>query len=378
MTPIIKRVKAPTVRLIFDRKHQATKSGVKNARKGLVQIEVLHQRKRKYISTGVKIYADQWAQNKEVHVVGSAYAQQYNETIAQALRSVMDIINSKAGGFNLDMLDVKSDGILSVYDYAVTILKAKNHYTAQYFKQALNYMAACDRLANIRMVTRKDVEAFIASLGHLHQTTQAHYASTFARVMRNAMADGIINADPTLGVKMPKIKPRQRVRLTDEQLATLAALDGLTQPQARARDIFLFQCYTGMAWADLATLKADMIVEENGHKYIVRSRHKTDVAYRTMLLKPAAEILARYGGTLPIRAYNNYALELGNLSERMGVHLTSHVGRHTFATWALSHGTPIEIVSKMLGHTNIKTTQIYAKILAKDVDAQFERLDKLF
>ena len=59
-------------------------------------------------------------------------------------------------------------------------------------------------------------------------------------------------------------------------------------------------------------------------------------------------------------------------------HVTSHVGRHTFATWALSHGVPIEIVSKMLGHTNIKTTQIYAKILAKDVDAQFERLDKLF
>ena len=59
-------------------------------------------------------------------------------------------------------------------------------------------------------------------------------------------------------------------------------------------------------------------------------------------------------------------------------HISSHVGRHTFATWALSHGTPIEIVSKMLGHTNIKTTQIYAKILAKDVDAQFERLDGLF
>ena len=370
--------KAPTVRLVFDRKHVATKSGVRNAKKGLVQIEVMYQRKRKYISTGVKLYADQWKQNAEQHVVASSYSIQYNETITQALRSVMDAINSQDGNYNLDTIDVKDKSSLSVHDFGASFLKSKNKHTSLYYKQALNYMLACEALNDIRTVTRKDVETYLASLSDLHQTTQAHYAGTFVRIMRKAVIDGIIQTDPTLGVKIPTVKPRQRTRLTDEQLTALATMNGLTLPQERARDIFLFQCYTGLSWADVSTLTHDMIIEENGHKYIVRTRHKTGIAYRTMLLKPAAEILNRYGGTLPIRAYNNYALELSNLSEKLGVHLTSHVGRHTFATWALSHGTPIEIVSKMLGHTNIKTTQIYAKILAKDVDQQFERLDKLF
>ena len=99
-----------------------------------------------------------------------------------------------------------------------------------------------------------------------------------------------------------------------------------------------------------------------------------------MLLKPAAAILAKYGGTLPKLVSFTYHRRLQRIAKAAGItkHVTSHVGRHTFATWALSHGVPIEIVSKMLGHTNIETTQIYAKILAKDVDAQFERLDGLF
>lgn len=83
---------------------------------------------------------------------------------------------------------------------------------------------------------------------------------------------------------------------------------------------------------------------------------------------------------LPELVSYTYHHRLQRIAKAAGItkHVTSHVGRHTFATWALSHGVPIEIVSKMLGHTNIETTQIYAKILAKDVDAQFERLDGLF
>jgi len=83
----------PTIRLVFDRKNQATKSTAKERKAGLVQIEVMHQRKRRYISTGVKVYADQWRQNHEQHVVGSVYADQYNNTIANAMRSVMDAVD---------------------------------------------------------------------------------------------------------------------------------------------------------------------------------------------------------------------------------------------------------------------------------------------
>ena len=372
--------KAPTVRLVFDRKHVATKSGVKDARKGLVQIEVMYQRKRKYISTGVKIYADQWRQNAERHVIASAYAVQYNETISNALRSVMDTINNQNGAYNIDAINTLYPGTVSVAEYAkgVIIMDGLAVNSRKRYTTAINKMGSFVRFADITQVTHADVEAFVRHLNYRPGTLR-NMLTLLRKVFRTAVRDGIINKDPTDNITRPKGSCHERVRLTDEEVATIASVK-LRPKQELTRAMFLFQCYTGMAWVDMTTLTPDMIVRENGHTYIVRSRQKTSVAYRTMLLKPAEEIFDRYGSLFSSKKICLYNKQLIRIAKAAGINkrISSHVGRHTFATWALSHGTPIEIVSKMLGHTNIKTTQIYAKILAKDVDAQFERLDGLF
>lgn len=147
------------------------------------------------------------------------------------------------------------------------------------------------------------------------------------------------------------------------------------------RDLFLFQCYTGMAWADIATLDRSMIQTQGADTFISRSRKKTHVHYRTKLLTPALDVMKRHNMSVPMpEHYSKYHKQLHKVIKLAGIdkNVNSHVGRHTFATWALSHGVPIEIVSKMLGHTKIETTQIYAKVLAKDVEAQFDKLDELF
>lgn len=373
----------PTIRLVYDRKHQATKSNAKERKAGLVQIEVMHQRKRRYISTGVKVYTDQWRQNHEQHVVGSVYADQYNNTIAQAMRSVMDAIDRQvaAGAIDIATLGQQTIGSTSVADYARSVVDNSTlaESTRKAHRSIISTMDELPQFADIAKVTKRDVDAYMAIVGKKRPSTQRNYISVLHRVFRAALDAGIIANDPTAHISYPRMHVRERARLTEQEVAAIAALE-LPDNLVPARDLFLWQCYTGMAWVDCATLTSDMVTAEGGHIYITRSRQKTHVQYRTMLLKPAAAILAKYGGNLPKMVSFTYHRRLQRIAKAAGItkHVTSHVGRHTFATWALSHGVPIEIVSKMLGHTNIETTQIYAKILAKDVDAQFERLDGLF
>lgn len=373
----------PTIRLVFDRKNQATKSTAKERKAGLVQIEVMHQRKRRYISTGVKVYTDQWRQNHEQHVVGSVYADQYNNTIAQAMRSVMDAIDRQvaAGAIDITTLGQQTIGSTSVADYARSVVDNSTlaESTRKAHRSIISTMDELPQFADIAKVTKRDVDAYMAIVGKKRPSTQRNYISVLHRVFRAALDAGIITNDPTAHISYPRMHVRERARLTEQEVAAIAALE-LPDNLVPARDLFLWQCYTGMAWVDCDTLTSDMVTAEGGHIYIIRSRQKTGVQYRTMLLKPAAAILAKYGGNLPKMVSFTYHRRLQRIAKAAGItkHVTSHVGRHTFATWALSHGVPIEIVSKMLGHTNIETTQIYAKILAKDVDAQFERLDGLF
>ena len=108
-------------------------------------------------------------------------------------------------------------------------------------------------------------------------------------------------------------------------------------------------------------------------------RIKTGVPYVSRLLPPAVEVLQRNSFRLPQLSNQKYNVALKNLGDAAGIRkrLTSHMARHTFATWALHHGVPIEIVSRMLGHTDIAMTQRYAKVLAEDVTAQFTALETI-
>ena len=147
----------------------------------------------------------------------------------------------------------------------------------------------------------------------------------------------------------------------------------------RVRDLFIFACYTGLSYSDLT--KVEKNIEKDGDRWSVRDfRTKTGITYNITLLPPAKAILEKYDGKLPIISNQKYNLYLKDLAVYVGLdkRISSHDARHTFATWALSEGVPIEVVSKMLAHTNIKTTQIYAKILQEDVNKGFDLLaDKL-
>jgi integrase len=138
------------------------------------------------------------------------------------------------------------------------------------------------------------------------------------------------------------------------------------------RDIFIFACFTGLAYVDVRNLRETNVrISFDGNLWIMTKRQKTDVQSNIPLLDVPKQILEKYKGTLPNgmvlavpsnQKMNAYLKEIGDLCG-IGKNLTFHLARHTFATTTtLAKGVPIETVSKMLGHTNIKTTQIYARI----------------
>jgi integrase len=167
--------------------------------------------------------------------------------------------------------------------------------------------------------------------------------------------------------------------LTKEELARI---EGLTLREgsmlAAARDMFVFQSYTGMAYSDMQAFSLEQCRHEGERWMMSGQRVKTGVTYYVQLLPQALAVVQRYGGSLPHVAVQTYNRNLKRIAEETGItkRLTSHVGRHTFATWALHEGVALERVSKMLGHSKITQTQRYAKVLAQDVYGEFDKLGK--
>jgi len=152
----------------------------------------------------------------------------------------------------------------------------------------------------------------------------------------------------------------------------------------QVRDIFIFSCFTGLAYIDVKKLTENNIrTSFDGKLWIMTKRQKTNVQSNILLLEVPKMILAKYKGKLPNgealpvlsnQKMNAYLKEIGDLCG-IDKNLTFHLARHTFATTiTLAKGVPIETVSKMLGHTNIKTTQIYARITDSKISDDMQEL----
>ena len=157
-----------------------------------------------------------------------------------------------------------------------------------------------------------------------------------------------------------------RVYLTENEINTIYQYKFPTKRLTQVRDAFIFQVYTGLSYVDILNLTQDNIeIGVDGRQWIVIYRKKTGTRSAIPILPIAKEVLTKYDYTIPVcsnQKLNEYLKEIGKLCS-IAKKLTTHVGRHTFATTVcLSHGIPIETVSKLLGHTDIKTTQIYAKV----------------
>lgn len=201
-------------------------------------------------------------------------------------------------------------------------------------------------------------------------------------VVTRAYWRGVITWNPFAGFHIAKnIRPREY--LTEEELGQLITHHFDNPQLSYARDVFVFAAFTGLSYIDLKELCTTDIKNINGSTWIVSQRHKTKIAYQVKLLDIPLRILNRYmkPGEKKVFAsmeYRMMAKRVLKVMEEIGVskHITMHCARHSFAVLALTKGMPIESVSRILGHTNITTTQIYAKITMQKLNADMDNFEK--
>ena len=194
-------------------------------------------------------------------------------------------------------------------------------------------------------------------------------------VVMRAHFNGLIPRNPFAKFHIsPNIKEREY--LTEEELKTLMTHEFANAKLSYIRDIFVFASFTALSFVDVKELTTDDIVEVNGEKWILSKRHKTKVPFQVKLLDIPLQIIKRYEefqtdkSVFPNLNYWSICKPLKKMIKECGItkDISFHCARHGFATLALSKGMPIESVSRVLGHTNIVTTQLYAKITTQKID----------
>jgi len=215
------------------------------------------------------------------------------------------------------------------------------------------------------------------------------YMITFKHILTLAREEGRMRVNPFASY-INSYTPVDRGYLSEEELVRLMQEPAATSVEEIVRDLFLFSAFTGLSYIDIKNLREENLRQLfDGNWWIVTRRHKTRVESDVLLLDVPLRLIEKYRGTLPdgrlfpVPSNNCCNEHLHLLERRCGfrTHLTFHVGRHSFAMLALNRGMPIETLSSVLGHTSIRTTQIYARItnkkISQDMTVLAERLSRV-
>lgn len=243
-------------------------------------------------------------------------------------------------------------------------------------------------LDDITYVFATDYEFYLKTVRKCMHNTTLKYIKNLKSVINFAVSQGWISHNPLQRYKI-KLHRVDKDFLIEEELDVIEKKVFDNERLEEVRDCFIFCCYTGLAYSDMVKLsKQHIVIGITGGNQISIKRTKTDVTANIPLLSKASQLIEKYqthelciytNRLLPIRSnqkQNAYLKEIGNICGCQKK-LTTHTARHTFATLMLTKGASIESVSSMLGHTNIKTTQIYGKIIGEKVHTEMGKINAL-
>ncbi|WP_166964699.1 site-specific integrase [Yeosuana marina] len=252
--------------------------------------------------------------------------------------------------------------------------------TTDVFLKQLNYKFICDFETFLHKYWPK---------GHpkaMNHNTVMKHLQRLRKMVTLAFHMEWVDKDPFMRWK-PTWEKKEREFLSENELSNLETYYFPIERLERVRDLFVFSCYTGISYADIITLNDSNILKGiDGNNWVVSKRQKTKIPIKVPLLDKAEELIEKYKGhpmtqitetLFPVITNEKLNLYLKEVADACGIkkNLTFHMARHTFATTVtLSNGVPIETVSKLLSHTKISTTQIYARVVERKVSDDMEAL----
>nr|DAE47069.1 MAG TPA: Integrase [Caudoviricetes sp.] len=377
-----------SVRFVFDRKKEANSTN----KQGLLQVEVRENgtSNKVFISTGIKLLSTQFLKKKGE--IGRITRHDNEiELNGKAKRIIRDIEAFTLSDRCKCLQDVKNwdsepeESVISVVTFIENELKRRNPsltVIAQN-KSLMKRLIEFGKIKTFQDFTYENIIGFDAHLKAqgMQEPTAYKRHSMLHGYIREAINRGYCKYDPYITFRPKKGKERDPIFLEEFELEALKNYDLSEETESesltRVKDLFVFQCFTGLAYVDLAAFRKEDIAEIDGYKVIRSNRTKTEQGYITVLLPDAIEILEKYDYKLPIisnQKYNAYlklvALYVKDEKTKKPVikkKLTSHVARHTFGTYLVNKGVPYETVARTMGHSNTKMTKHYAKLLGKTV-----------
>ena len=337
--------------------------------------------------------------NEHIERVRTLIADGYHELVQQKKVVTVDAVKSlfigaddneitliKLGEYhNTEMKDKLADGTMKNYyttqKYIAKFLKDKYHRNDISLAE-LNYKFILDFETFLSKHQPKDHQK------PLHNNGIMKHIERLCKMVNMAVTMDWLTKDPFAKYKQHFDKV-ERFYLTKEELSAIEKKKFTIERLQVVKDLFLFSCYTGLAYIDTMNLTAGNIVKGiDGNDWLITSRQKTDTDVRIPLLPQAEELIKKYqdhpkavnhGTLFPVisnQKTNAYLKEIADLCN-INKAVTFHIARHTFATTVtLSNGVPIESVSKMLGHTTIRSTQVYAKVVEQKLSEDMQNLKK--
>ena len=261
------------------------------------------------------------------------------------------------------------DRMLSSYKVRV---RARNHLAA--------FIKKCHKRSDISMLELtpdfiKEYEIYLSTDAGLHNGSVWSNCMWLKTIVTKAHYNGLTPSNPFAQYRVNQ-NIKEREYLTVDEIKAVMTHEFADRKLAYIRDLFVFASFTALSFVDIKELATDDIVEVNGEKWILSKRHKTKVPFQVKLLDIPLQIIKRYerfqenGLVFPNLNYWSICKPLKQMIKECGItkEISFHSARHGFATLALSKGMPIESVSRILGHTNITTTQKYAKITTEKID----------
>lgn len=378
-----------------------------------IQMQITIEGERVFISTGQKIEIELW-DLKSCRAIGKSnkvrVLNEYLDKMSVDVVKAFNELKSLNDDISAEMLRDKLTG--KSIDRRKYLIECCQIYNSSFEKLVGieigkitfgRYATFAARISNFisSKLKQKDImlheikysfgieyEHYLKTELKLHQNTLIKYIQYLNRVLDYCVKYEWLDKNVLFGYKCP-VKESKREYLTQEELDRVMDKEIHIDRLSEVRDIFVFCCHTGYAYKDAAQLTPDHIgTGINGRKWIYTSRQKNDNVSNVPLLDQAMEIIEKYrdhpiciskNRILPMKSnqkLNAYLKELADICS-IGKPMTMHIARHTFATTVLlSNGVSMEATSKMLGHSSLKTTQIYGKILETRVGAEMEMLSQ--
>lgn len=386
----------PISRFVFDRKKISSEK-----RKGLIQIEVRYEKKRKWISTGIKVFKDQWHDKR--YIVNSLDSDELNERLFLCKEKIDSYFNSlmeKGITFSWDDFDTflkrmdTSTSSETFIEYVARRIEERNDIkpsTKANHRKLLTSLDEFGKILYFSDLTKSNVADYYnfllgkeviiqGKVQKLKLTTTSSYMKFLKVYINDAIQHDKLDKNPCNGLKVKRGSAENGRWLSLEELSRIENIENIPSSLKIIRDLFLIQCYTGMAYTDLMDFSPEKLTEIDGVTVLSGKRKKSGESYVTVIYPTLKNLLDKYNYNIPKRTNQSYnrALKILSMACNIDKPLATHWARRTCGMLMLNKGYSIEVVAKVLGHSDIKTTQqCYAKILDRTVIDSFKKIENV-